>query len=131
MNTLEIHLAAGWTGILLAGVSGLGLGLWFLDPDWLGGYGSPARRLIRLAHIACFGLGIINIAFAFTVARFVPGPTIQLASAGWLLAAASMPVVCCIVAKYPRAHLLFALPVLSFLTAGSATLQQLLRHVPS
>jgi len=51
-------LLGGWPEQLWASSSML--------KNWLGGYGSWPRRMLRLGHIAFFGLGIINLAFALT-----------------------------------------------------------------
>ncbi len=36
-------------------------------PEWLGDYSSLPRRLMRLGHIAFFGLGILNILMAWQI----------------------------------------------------------------
>lgn len=45
------------------------MGFWSFDgpvqvPEWIGGYDALSRRLLRLGHIAFFGLGILNILLA-------------------------------------------------------------------
>jgi hypothetical protein len=52
----------------------LTLGLWSFDgplavPAWIGEYGETSRRLVRLGHIAFFGLGILNILLARELPR--------------------------------------------------------------
>jgi hypothetical protein len=59
----------GWTTCALGALTGLVLGLWSFNgpvptPQVIGQYGDVSRRLIRLGHIACFGLGFINIHLA-------------------------------------------------------------------
>ncbi len=54
------------------------MGLWSFDgpaaiPAWLGDYGDVSRRLARLGHIACFGLGIINILLSRELPRLSLG----------------------------------------------------------
>ena len=44
----HINLIAAWLGILLGFVSGMGLGMFFHNEKWLGGYASHKRRLYRL-----------------------------------------------------------------------------------
>lgn len=113
-----MNLLAGWISLLLGFASGAVPGLYFWREEWLGGYGSWRRRMVRLAHIAFFGLGFINLFFALTVEQFglstAFGP---LHSASWLLLTgnAAMPAVCYLSAwRLPFRHLFF-IPVLSLL----------------
>jgi hypothetical protein len=61
-----LNLVAGWTGFIGGAASGALIGLFFHRENWLGGYSSFPRRLVRLGHIAFFGLGLINILFALS-----------------------------------------------------------------
>ena len=54
------NVIAAWIGVLAAFASGAVLGLFFHRADWLGGYGSWRRRLLRLGHIALVALGGVN-----------------------------------------------------------------------
>lgn len=63
-----------WLCATLGAVTGLVMGLWSFDgpvpvPAWLGEYGSTARRLARLGHIAFFGLAILNLLLATELDR--------------------------------------------------------------
>ena len=63
-----------WVSLAVGAATGLIMGLWSFDgpvttPTWLGDYGDTSRRLARLGHIACFGLGILNI----LLTRELPG----------------------------------------------------------
>jgi hypothetical protein len=109
-----MNLLAGWLSVLLGFAAGAVPGLFFWREDWLGGYGSWRRRMVRLAHISFFGLGFINLAFAFNFApREAAAMTGPLHWAAMLLVAgnAAMPVVCYLAAwRQPFRHL-FAVPV--------------------
>jgi len=64
----------GWASMVFGAGSGLLLGLWSFDgpvptPAWLGDYGDTGRRLVRLGHIAFFGLGILNVLIARELPR--------------------------------------------------------------
>jgi hypothetical protein len=61
-----LNLVGGWIGILAGVLSGALIGLFFHQDSWMGGYASYRRRLMRLGHVAFFGLGFLNIAFAAT-----------------------------------------------------------------
>lgn len=108
-----LNLWAGWIAILTGLLAGTGLGLAFHGEDWLGGYPSWRRRLLRLAHISLVGTGLLNVLFALSVTQLglarPPLPASVLLVAG----AVAMPVVCALSAwKKPLRHLFF-IPVLS------------------
>ncbi|MGD8361579.1 MAG: hypothetical protein PVJ04_09120 [Gemmatimonadota bacterium] len=120
---LNLILAWGW--IVLGTVLGLTLGSFFHKEEFLDGYGSLKRRLYRLAHVALFGLGILNLLFFFTT-RILPQPSPWLPVASWsfVVSALTMPTTCILVAHLPRARPLFAIPVLSALLGGLLTLRE-------
>jgi hypothetical protein len=108
-----INLQAAWIGFLLGCLSGATTGLFFHDPDWLGGYASWPRRMIRLGHISFFGIGLINLFFALTVRTLGMESGLGVISALLILAAATMPLVCYLSAwEKPFRHLFF-IPALS------------------
>jgi radical SAM superfamily enzyme YgiQ (UPF0313 family) len=90
----DVNAIAGWAGVLAGGVSGVLIGLFFHDEHWLGGYGSWRRRMLRLGHIAFFGIGILNVLYAVTVAKL--GWEVRWPAGSWALALAGllMPAVC-------------------------------------
>ncbi len=110
---MAANLAVGWIGILLGMLAGALAGLFFWREDWLGGYGSWRRRMTRLAHIALFGLGIINIAFALSVASLGLAATtpLRIASACLIIGAVTMPLVCWLAAWRQPLRQLFPVPV--------------------
>jgi hypothetical protein len=116
------NLAAAWAGILLGMASGAALGLGFRGDTWLGGYGSWARRLLRLGHISFFGIALLNIAFVSTVERIGDGAWATVSGLLLLVGAVAMPLVCAVAAFRKGLHWLFAIPVLSLLGAATVTL---------
>ncbi len=103
-----VNLLAGWAGFLAGAVTGALMGLCFHREDWLGGYGSFPRRMIRLGHIACFGLGLINILFALTVATLAPSAATRAASMLLVVGMVTMPLTCFLTAwKKPFRHAFF------------------------
>jgi len=112
MSPDQLTLVAGWLGMLGGAASGALLGLRFHRDEWLGGYGSFRRRLMRLGHIAFFGLGFLNLLFAFSVRALpVPAPFGHVAAAGFVLAAVTMPLTCFLAAWRPSFRHLFPVPV--------------------
>ncbi len=113
------NLILAWLWILLGFTSGMALGMFFHGENWLGGYASFKRRMYRLGHISFFGLGAVNLLFCLTVQDFsLAGPLVHFASLAFIVGAISMPVCCVVMAHFPKAHLIFAVPVVS-LIAGS------------
>ena len=102
------NLLAGWIGFLAGAATGALIGLFFHRDDWLGGYGSYPRRLIRLGHIACFGLGLINILFALTAVHLPSGLVARAASVLLIIGLITMPLTCFLTAwRKPFRHLFF------------------------
>lgn len=117
------NLVLAWLWILLGFISGMTLGMFFHRENWLGGYGSFKRRMYRLGHISFFGLGAVNLLFCLTVQNFLPaGTLIHFASLALIVGAITMPLCCVVMAHFPGAHLIFAVPVLSLIAGGVAML---------
>ena len=62
----DLNRIIAWTGMACGAALGLIMGLWSFDgpvapPNFIGDYTDTARRLLRLGHIACFGIGILNL----------------------------------------------------------------------
>jgi hypothetical protein len=101
----QINWYGGWSLLLLAFVSGAGIGLFFHRDEFWGGYDSWRRRLARLGHIAMAALGILNVVYSLA-----PRPN-PIAGDFLLAGAFAMPTVCFLSAwKKPLRHL-FAIPV--------------------
>jgi hypothetical protein len=116
------NLQFAWWWFLAGIVSGVVLGLGFHRDDWLGGYGSWRRRLTRLGHVAFFGTGLLNLAFAATAAGLAATAdpaALRAASVLLLLGAAAMPPACFAAAWRRSLRPVFAVPVLA-LAAGIA-----------
>jgi hypothetical protein len=111
----------GWSSILAAFVTGAGIGLFFHRPDFLGGYSSLRRRMLRLGHIALAALGMINVLYGLS-----PVPTgSDGAWASWCFVAGgvAMPAVCFLTAwREPFRHA-FCVPVTLLIMAVIFTLR--------
>lgn len=111
-----LNFTSGWILVLTALLVGIPLGLGFHRDDFLGGYTSFRRRLLRLGHVALAALGTLNILFGLSPlpagggAAAWPGPLL-------LAGAITMPLVCFLAAwRAPFRHAFF-LPV-TLLGAG-------------
>lgn len=112
MEASLVCLVSGWLGIFGGALSGAITGLFFHDDEWMGGYGSFRRRLIRLGHVSFFGLGILNILAGLTFLNIEVAPGYgNIAAIGLVIALISMPACCYLAAwRKPFRHL-FPLPV--------------------
>ena len=118
-----LNLIGGWLGILAGVLVGALIGLYFHRDGWLGGYASYPRRLVRLGHIAFFGLGFLNIAFAATASQLLL-PAVYFRIASWALIGGlvAMPACCFLAAwRKPLRHL-FPVPVACVLAGTLAIL---------
>ncbi|MFL6514009.1 MAG: hypothetical protein ACJ8M1_03200 [Chthoniobacterales bacterium] len=117
------NVRLAWLGVAAGVLSGAVIGNWFLKDDWLGGYGSHRRRLLRLAHVSFFGLAFINFLFGLTV--FMTGFAVapgRIVSLCLLAATVTMPICCVLCAWRKSLHYLFPVPVGSLFVAIAALL---------
>ena len=118
----------GWTCILASVVMGLWMGISFQRENWLGGYGTLARRMVRLAHIALAALGIVNMEFGRSVGELaLSNELIHVVSVAFIVAGVSMPACCLLIAKNCRRFGIFAVPVGSLVVALLLTIGGLVR----
>lgn len=131
MRPFLLNLLLAWLWILLGFLSGMVLGLFFHRENWLGGYASLRRRMYRLGHISFFGLGAVNLLFWLTV-KGLPGlsPSTSIASWAFIVGAITMPLCCVIMAHFPKWHLIFTVPVVSLIVAGTLTVALVIRPEP-
>jgi hypothetical protein len=102
-----MNWAAGWWLILAGFASGALVGLFFHRADFLGGYGSFRRRMLRLGHIALCALGMLNLIVGLSSQSSV------LFVAGGVM----MPAVCFLTAWEERYRRLFFVPVVTLVAA--------------
>ncbi len=126
VNGAQPNLIFAWIWILAGFLSGMVIGLKFHDPNWLGGYTSLKRRMHRLAHISFFGLGAVNLFFYLSVKDATLTQTGLLASRAFILGGIAMPICCWLMAWTPKTQPLFAIPVISLISAAVSTLAQLM-----
>ena len=113
----QVNLVVGWSATLLGLVAGAVIGTFFHNDEWLGGYGSWRRRMLRLAHVALVGTGLLNIAFALSLASLPGAPRLPLASVLFIVGAVAMPTVCALSAWRIGFRNLFFVPVVSLIAA--------------
>ena len=117
------NIIAAWIGFLLGGISGAVPGLFFYRYDWLGGYTSWPRRMIRLGHIAFFGIGFLNLGLGLTCLAM--GIQSHIASILMITGAVTMPLLCYASAFKPVFRHLFFIPAGSVILAIAAVIERL------
>jgi len=119
-----VNFYVGWIGILVGLLAGAGIGMFFSREDWLEGYGSWRRRMLRLMHISLVGTGLLNLAFALSLLYLPTAAPPRTPSVLFVVGAVSMPLVCGLAAwRKPMRHLFF-IPVLSLVIATASFLYQ-------
>jgi hypothetical protein len=121
-----INLYFAWSWMLAGMVSGAVMGLFFHHQEWLGGFGSWRRRMVRLAHIAFFGTGLLNLGLALSwgsLARADESDSLLAAASVLLIGGAvAMPTVCYASAWRDRFRHLFFVPVVCLMGGAAAVL---------
>jgi hypothetical protein len=119
-----VNFYVGWFTIMAGLVTGAAIGLFFHRDDWLEGYDSWRRRMLRLTHISLVGTGLLNLAFALSLGYLGAATPPQIPSTLFIVGAVSMPLVCGLSAwRKPMRHLFF-IPVLSLVIATLSLLYQ-------
>ena len=62
----SINITFGWIWISVGLLAGAPMARAFFEPEWLGGFASRERRLLRLAHVAFIALGLLNVVGAMS-----------------------------------------------------------------
>ena len=112
-----INIYTAWIAFLMGGIAGAVSGLFFHKKEWMGGYESWRRRLIRLAHISFFGIGCLNLAFALTSRHLGIESGIIIPSVLLIIGVATMPLVCYLSAWKPLFRHIFFIPAGSVILA--------------
>lgn len=117
--THDINLTTAWLAILMGLLTGTAIGLFFHRENWLGGYGSWRRRMVRLGHISFFGTGFLNLAFTLSARHLGLEPAPSVASLGFVLGAVAMPSVCFLSAWQTSFRHFFFIPVAALIVAAA------------
>lgn len=114
---LAANFYVAWLGVFAGLLLGALVGMFFHRDEWLGGYASWRRRMIRLAHIAMIGTGLLNLAFVLSVQHLGLDKAPTLASVMFIVGAVTMPTVCLLAAWRKGMRYLFFVPAASLLIA--------------
>lgn len=117
----------GWVWIVAGFGSGALLGLFFHRGDFLGGYDTYRRRLVRLGHISFFGLGILNILYAVSLSRAtLEAGELAIGSWAMIVGGISMPLCCLLNAWKPLFKFAFAIPVAALVWGATILIKGLM-----
>src|SRR5829696_461891 len=89
-----LNWVAGWSLVLAAFVSGAVLGIGWHREEFLGGYATFRRRVIRLGHIAFAALGLMNVIFSLSPLPAPGTAAARCASICFVAGGVFMPLVC-------------------------------------
>jgi hypothetical protein len=116
-----LNWEAGWLLVLAGFATGALIGLGFHRAEFLGGYASLRRRMVRLGHIALAALGLMNVVFSLS-AWPAPGSSgATAASLAFVIGGVTMPAVCFLTAWREQFRHLFAVPVVALFVATICT----------
>jgi hypothetical protein len=107
-----MNWTAGWWLILAGFASGALVGLFFRREDFFGGYSSFGRRMLRLGHIACVALGMLNLIVGLSAQS-----SLLLVAGGVIV-----PAVCFLTAWKEKCRHLFLIPVVTLVAAVVMTI---------
>ena len=118
-NIGQINIIFGWGWMIFGFILGMIVGLKFDKSDWLGGYISWERRMIRLSHVAFIMLSAINILYGHELPNTHLTETWQIiGSVLAIVGAVGIPVIVMIAAFYKKILFWLSIPVVSITIAG-------------
>ena len=97
--------------------------MFFYRDDFLGGYSSFRRRILRLGHIALAALGMVNILYSQSNLSDESSLAPSIASIGFIVGGVTMPGICFLSAWKPGFRHLFFIPVTALISAVIETLR--------
>ena len=105
-----MSVAIGWWLISLGFLTGAVFGMLAQREDWLGGYGSRTRRLLRLGHIALIALGALNVFWPLTTTAQDPSTLTGVITSCFVVGGLTMGPVCFLSALAWRCRVAFVIP---------------------
>jgi len=113
------NIIFGWCWINIGFIMGMVIGMKFEKANWLGGYASWERRMLRLSHVAFIFLSILNIVYGHELMNVNLSETWkQAGSILIIIGAIGIPVIVFIAAFYKKILYYLAIPIIA-LTAST------------
>ncbi len=113
-----MSVAIGWWLITLGFISGAVMGLLAQREDWLGGYISRQRRLVRLGHIALIALGALNVVWPLTTTAQEPSVLNGVIQNCFVVGGLTMGPACFLSAWSWRCRAVFVVPSTSLIVGA-------------
>ncbi|WP_432798933.1 hypothetical protein [Poriferisphaera sp. WC338] len=127
---IDLNIIFGWVWMLAGIFVGGIVGMFFAKEDFMGGYNSWRRRLVRLGHIAFIGMAIVNIGFALCIKTYnIHGFAADIASIGFFIGGVGMPVICLLSAWKQKLRHAFAIPVAGVSIGSALTIWMIIKVV--
>lgn len=105
-----MSVAIGWGLISIGFLTGAIFGLLAQKEDWLGGYASRTRRLLRLGHIALIALGALNVVWPLTTTASDPSSLTSVITGSFVVGGLTMGPVCFLSALCWPCRVAFVVP---------------------
>ena len=105
-----MSIAIGWWLISSGFLTGALFGLLAQSEDWLGGYTSRTRRLVRLGHVALIALGALNVVWPLTTTARESSALTPLITGCFVVGGLTMGPACFLSAFFRRCRVAFVIP---------------------
>ena len=105
-----MSVTIGWSLISVGFLTGAVFGLLAQSEDWLGGYASRTRRLVRLGHIALIALGALNVVWPLTTTAQNLSSITPWITGCFVVGGLTMGPSCFLSAMYWQCRVLFVIP---------------------
>lgn len=105
-----MSVAIGWWLISVGFLTGAVFGLLAQSENWLGGYASRTRRLLRLGHIALIALGALNVVWPLTTTARNSTSLTTVITGCFVVGGLTMGPVCFLSAMNWRCRMAFVIP---------------------
>lgn len=105
-----MSIAIGWCLISVGFLTGGVFGLLAQSENWLGGYGSRTRRLVRLGHIALIALGALNVVWPLTTTALEASSITPVITNCFVVGGLTMGPVCFLTAMCWSCRVAFVIP---------------------
>lgn len=105
-----MSVVIGWCLISIGFLTGGIFGLLAQNENWLGGYASRPRRLVRLGHIALVALGALNVVWPLTTTAAKSTSLTPVISTAFMTGGLLMGPVCFLTAFWWPGRVAFLIP---------------------